>query len=245
MKPNDKTVRANRGFNASRKMVLLSLAFAVATATAPQVAFGQDANRTNKMVPRIRMQDVPLGDAIKNLARQAGINYIVDPRIPPSTAGRLVTVAWTNMSASEALGRLLKESKLTMITNSVSSVARIVFANQIIRPVSASLGTDEVLPLIVIDDVPLGDAVKNVARQAGLSVTFDPKLRVPSPEPDGSSISECQVFCRWEDVTAKQALAALLENYDLLLVQGLTTYPARIVPKTHAEAGPGAAPKRK
>src|SRR6267378_3896066 len=101
MKPTDNTARMNHGFNASRTAPLLFLAFAAAIAVTPQGAVGQDAGRPKPSVPRIDIRDVPLSNAIKNLARQARINYILDPRVPSSAADRLVTVAWTNMSASE------------------------------------------------------------------------------------------------------------------------------------------------
>src|SRR5262245_42276152 len=35
---------------------------------------------------------------------------------------------------------------------------------------------DEPVPLIVIDDVPLTDAIRNLARQAGLNFQFDPRI---------------------------------------------------------------------
>jgi hypothetical protein len=52
----------------------LSASNATATATEPAPAAPQT-------IPLIQFQDVPLTTAIENLARQAGINYLLDPKI--------------------------------------------------------------------------------------------------------------------------------------------------------------------
>src|SRR6266704_711448 len=79
-------------------------------------------------IPLIRMVDVPLADAIKTLARQSNLNYILDPHVPGSDFGPgrlapklLVTANWTNVTAQAALSALLKEHSLTMVTNPATS----------------------------------------------------------------------------------------------------------------------------
>jgi general secretion pathway protein D len=74
---------------------------------------------------------------------------------------------------------------------------------------------DEVVPLIVIDDVPLTDAIRNLARQAGLNLMFDP--RVTAVGADGRQTNQHNVSIRFENVTAQQALDAVLDNYGLRL----------------------------
>jgi len=69
--------------------------------------------------------------------------------------------------------------------------------------------SSELVPLIVIDDVPLLDAVKNLARQANLNFQFDPRVHSMSNQPS--------VTVRFENVTAEDALAAVLDNYGLAL----------------------------
>ena len=76
---------------------------------------------------------------------------------------------------------------------------------------------DEVVPLIVIDDVPLTDAIRNLARQAGLNLMFDP--RVTAVGADGRQTNQHNVSIRFENVTAQQALDAVLDNYGLKLVK--------------------------
>jgi hypothetical protein len=190
-------------------------------------------------VPLIVIDDVPSAYAIQNLARQAGLNYILDPRVPGASfgPGRLVDmqsihVRWTNLTVHVALSRLLKALNLTMVTNPATTVARIVPANAGVKPVPASLvgaSTNAAVPLIVMEDVPLTDAIRNLATHAQLSVSLDPKLSAPAFDRQGT------ISIRWEDITARQALAALLDNYDLILIEEPGTSSGRITFKTRGE----------
>ena len=91
-------------------------------------------------------------------------------------------------------------------------------------------GTNEVVPLIVIDDVPLIDAVKNLARQAGLNYLPDPKLSTVTNQPN--------VSMRLENVSAQDALFAVLETYNLQIVQDPRFKVSRITVKDPKAAEP-------
>src|SRR5882672_2917170 len=95
-----------------------------------------------------------------------------------------------------------------------------------------------VIPLIVMDDVPLTDAVKNLARQAGLNYMLDPKIGFGQPGPDGKIVAQPSVSIRWENVTAEQALNALLNNHNLQLVDDPKTHIARVTTKDPAAPDP-------
>jgi hypothetical protein len=95
-----------------------------------------------------------------------------------------------------------------------------------------------VIPLIVMDEVPLTDAIRNLARQAGLNHMLDPKITYGQPGPDGKPVPQPTVSLRWEDVTAQQALAALLANYNLQLNEDAKTRIARITVKDPAAPDP-------
>lgn len=95
-----------------------------------------------------------------------------------------------------------------------------------------------VIPLIVMDDVPLTDAIKNLARQAGLNYMLDPKVAFGQVGPDGKPIPQPTVSIRWENVTAEQALNALLNNYNLQLVEDTKSKIARITVKDPAAPDP-------
>jgi hypothetical protein len=70
---------------------------------------------------------------------------------------------------------------------------------------------DEVIPLIEMENVPLTDAIRQLARQAHLNILLDPRLSAPPYD-------RMTVSIRWQDVTAREALDALLDNYGLALV---------------------------
>ena len=81
---------------------------------------------------------------------------------------------------------------------------------------------EDVVPLIVIDDVPLTDAVRNLARQSNLNFQFDPRI---------TSSNQPNVSIRFENVTATEALMAVLENYNLQLVKDSKSRVARVTIK--------------
>jgi hypothetical protein len=68
------------------------------------------------------------------------------------------------------------------------------------------------LPLIQLDNVPLPDALRQLARQAKMNVILDPRV-AQAPYRD------IKVSVRWENVTAREGLIALVDNYDLVLVE--------------------------
>ncbi len=81
---------------------------------------------------------------------------------------------------------------------------------------------NEPVPLIVIDEVPLTDAIRNLARQSNLNFQFDPRI---------TSTNQPNVSIRFENVTAQEALTAVLENYNLALVKDPKAKIARITVK--------------
>jgi type II secretory pathway component GspD/PulD (secretin) len=97
---------------------------------------------------------------------------------------------------------------------------------------------DVVIPLIVMDDVPLTDAIKNLARQAGLNYMLDPKITYGQIGPDGRPVAQPSISIRWENVTAAQALAALLNNYNMQLVEDPKSHIAKISPRDPAAPDP-------
>ncbi len=186
-------------------------------------------------IPRIQMANVPLADAIRNLARQSNLNYILDPHVPGSEFGPgrsapkiVVTENWTNVTAQAALSGLLKEHGLTMVLTPATTVMRVAPASLGVKPVPASqVGTNAtgVIPLLVLDSILLTDAVSHLARAAGLAVSLDPDW------PAAAIAEQGTISIRWERITARQALAALLDNYDLAMIEDPAASAARITQK--------------
>ena len=89
-----------------------------------------------------------------------------------------------------------------------------------------------------MDEVPLTDAIRNLARQAGINYMLDPKVAFGQPGPEGKAAPQPLVSIRWENITAEQALNALLKNYDLQLIDDPKTHIGRVTVKDPAAPDP-------
>jgi len=70
-----------------------------------------------------------------------------------------------------------------------------------------------IVPLIVMDAVPLADALQHLAHAAGMACKVDPGLLVDA------NGAQPTVTIRWENITARNALEAVAANYGLRLVE--------------------------
>jgi hypothetical protein len=95
-----------------------------------------------------------------------------------------------------------------------------------------SARTATILPLIEIKDEPLTSVISTLARQAEIRYAIDPRISFGQPGPDGKPVPQPTVSIRWENITARKALLALLANYGLLLIEN-PDGPARIVSNDH------------
>src|SRR5438132_739908 len=97
-----------------------------------------------------------------------------------------------------------------------------------------------IIPIIVMDEAKLTDAIRNLARMAGLNYMLDPQIGFGQPDPahPGQILPEPTVSIRWENVTAEQALLALLNNYDLQIVEDPKSKIVRITKRDPAAPPP-------
>jgi type II secretory pathway component GspD/PulD (secretin) len=95
--------------------------------------------------------------------------------------------------------------------------------------VSPPVNPNEQVPLIVIDDVPLTDAIRNLARQSGLNFQFDPRV---------TATNQPNISIRFEDVTPQEALDAVLENHGMRLVKDPRSRIGRITYRDAAAEEP-------
>jgi len=95
-----------------------------------------------------------------------------------------------------------------------------------------------IIPLIVMDDVPLTDAIKNLARQAGINYMLDPKIGFGQLDQNGKPTAQPTVSIRWENVSAEQALNAMLGNYNLQIIEDPKSKIARVTVKDPAAPDP-------
>lgn len=95
-----------------------------------------------------------------------------------------------------------------------------------------------VIPIIVMDDAKLTDAIRNLARMAGLNYMLDPRIGFGQLDASGKMVAEPTVSIRWENITAEQALTALLNNYNLQLVEDPKSKIARVTVRDPAAPPP-------
>jgi len=167
-------------------------------------------------VPIIQMQNVPLSVALENLARQAAINFTIDSKVTDKISTP-VTFRWENMTASNALVRLLKEQALFKVDNPQTGVSKVTATNSPPRVFDKELfnGSKEVIPWIQLMDAPLKVAVTDLGTKAGLKLDLDAELTSPS-KPFKEQVF---VSVRFENLTGGQALAAVCDQYNLQIAK--------------------------
>jgi type II secretory pathway component GspD/PulD (secretin) len=149
-------------------------------------------------------------------------------------AGSQGTAAPAETPAAPAVAAAAVDTNVTGTATAPAAAAAAADTNATnAAAVTAAAGTNAVsaIPLIEFQDVPLTVAIENLARQAGINYLLDPKIGFGQPDQNGQIKAEPQLSIRWENVTAEQALLALLNNYGLQLVQDPKTKIGRITIK--------------
>jgi type II secretory pathway component GspD/PulD (secretin) len=94
-------------------------------------------------------------------------------------------------------------------------------------PVVAAVG----IPQIKFSDVPITTAIENLARLANINYQMDPKIGYGQPDANGQLKPEPTLSIRWENITAENALLALLDNWGLQMIYDKHTGIDRITMK--------------
>ncbi|HEY3931414.1 MAG TPA: secretin N-terminal domain-containing protein [Verrucomicrobiae bacterium] len=147
---------------------------------------------------------------------------------PPEDTNVTVTTVSSNVTT-------VVSNEVTTTANEPSGVSKTNSTSEVTSTETTS--NTAVIPLIQFQDVPITTAIENLARQANINYLLDPKINYGQPDEKGQAIPEPTLSIRWENVTAEQALLALLDNYNLQLIQDPKTKIGRITVKE-----PGALP---
>ena len=204
--------------------------------------------QTEENIPRIKFNDMPITTAIEHFARRLNLNYMIDPKLftPPGGSNPRgipepsLSIDWTNMTATDALTVILKAYGLIMVQDKVTTVTLITDTNHVAHVVDASLLvstntaahlTNGLIPVIHFWDVPLDAALKNLIAQGQIRVVVDPNLAAA-----GWSRRQLHIFLasvnwgevvtvriHWQNLTAQQAIVALCEGYNLVIVKDAAT----------------------
>lgn len=91
----------------------------------------------------IRFQDIPITSVIENLARQAGINYLLDPKIgygqvDPATGQTKpepsLSIRWENITPEQALIALLDNYGLQLVTDPKTKISKVTIKDPLAPP---------------------------------------------------------------------------------------------------------------
>jgi hypothetical protein len=216
--------------------------------TALPSAFCQTESDASAVIPIIQLDNVPLPMAIENLARQDGMNFILDPALAVSSS--VVNLKLENVTAGQALQKLLREQNLFLVKSAASTVTRISVTNQITTPVDANwvrAETNAVVPLMQFSHAPLDVALARLGASANLELDIDPGLSRPVFTPGKPFKPPEMVSFRWENLTPRQAFAAVCENYELILSADSATGRVQIrqLPDSTNQPGDNSKPDKK
>lgn len=185
----------------------------------------------------IEFDDVPIDQVIQALARELGINYLVDPRlikwwqlpIPDTGATHEPIVTFHgNMMPKEALDRILGEHHLVLLGNPQTGIARITYPGQGVQDISSNVYSFVAEPNqsdhqsrypIAFTDVPITIALQALARKANIIYALDPQIGYGTPDKNGNIRMEPTLTYHWENVTPARVFFAICENYDLIAVK--------------------------
>lgn len=112
--------------NAATTTITTTSNAVLATATGTNAAAPEN-------IPLIQFSDVPITTAIEHLARQAGINYMLDPKIgygASDASGQVkqeptLSIRWENITAESALLALLDNYGLQLVVDKKTGIDRV------------------------------------------------------------------------------------------------------------------------
>ena len=138
----------------------------------------------------------------------------------------------TGINAGATSGNVIASaSESNAPASSASTNNEIAGAGSTLSPAPVVTNTAAAELPIQFHDVPITAAIESLARLAGINYLLDPKIGYGQLDQNGQPKPEPILSLRWENVTARQALLALLDNYGFQLVENPKTGIARIAPK--------------
>lgn len=179
----------------------------------------------------ISLEQLPLDVAMLALGRMAGINMLLAPEIttePGRTSGPAsveVTLTLANVTARQALLGLMANYGFILVWDEETRVGRVLTGQRLESDAAApaisleglppSAPLDPSPPSFLFEDLLLPNAILMLAERAGWKGQVDGDAIPGARAPDGKPVPWPRVEARFEGVTARQALLALLRNYHL------------------------------
>lgn len=204
---------------------------AMASQTNPMVQAQAEAAMTNASVTTTDQTTVATAMATNDTTVAATTNApVAASEAAAQATPAMAASADTNATAAATASSAGTNAAPAMTTPTATGTSSVASAPAETTPAGTNAATPVAasIPLIEFQDVPLTVAIENLARQAGINYLLDPKIGYGQPDANGQIKAEPTLSIRWENVTAEQALLALLNNYDLQLVMDPRTKIGRI-----------------
>ena len=163
------------------------------------------------------------------LAAHAQTNATPDGQpVDTNNPSNIVIVATTNNVVTETTNQIPPTVVITNATVILEAATNgVPVAGSPAPAAEAGIG----IPLIQFSDTALTVAIESLARRAGINYMLDPKIGFGQPDANGQVRVDPTLSIRWENISAENALLALLDNYNLQLTRDKKTGIDRITPK--------------
>ena len=161
------------------------------------------------------------------------LRFVKQPTPEQSDAAQ--HLPWLQLSYDFPQSNLVVVAEVTVVSSNASTVPNdadlyLHYDHSVLTTTTPGEDFSEppspLIPVIDLKDVPLKTVIKQVAQVAHLNCTIDPAVKETGP--GGKPIL---VSIRWENITARQALFALLDNFNLVLLEDSQTGAARVLPR--------------
>src|ERR1035437_908147 len=163
------------------------------------------------------------------LAAQAQTNATLDSQpVDTNNPSNIVIVATTNNVVTETTNQIPPIDVITNATVILEAATNgVPVAGSPAPAAEAGIG----IPLIQFSDTALTVAIESLARRAGINYMLDPKIGFGQPDASGQVRVDPGLSIRWVNISAENALLALLDNYNLQLTRDKKTSIDRITLK--------------
>ena len=172
-----------------------TMATTVTTNTTLATSTATTTNTGPENIPLIQFSDVPITTAIEHLARQAGINYMLDPKIGyglPDANGQVrvepqLSIRWENITAEAALLALLDNYGLQLMIDKRTGIDRVALKDPTAPPVLVT----RVVQLQYASVSNMVEAVQSVLgdkRSRVIADTRTSQLLVVATDPEQNSV---------------------------------------------------------
>lgn len=186
---------------------------------------------TSPVIPKIYFEEATLLEALDFLRAQWPTNVVFDPSITDKQKNAKVTVRWENLTARQVMTALLDSLGLQLVDNPRTGVAAIVtqpedssLKTALIPYGQGKADTSPIIPKIHFEEATLLEALDFLRKHWPTNVVFDQSI--------ADKHQNLKVTVRWENLSARSAMTALLDSVGFQLLENPQTGVAKIVNKT-------------